>query len=117
MPLFGKIARALDQATGSAAPRKLLNQYIRDYGEITDLTIDAPRKRITARLLLHGEREPLDVTVEEYDLIRTGESASFVVRAADSDRAWLNAVLNRFIVGRAWEVPAKAVALVEGLLG
>ena len=117
MPLLGRIAKALDQATGSAGPRKLLNQYISDYGEITDLAIDAANRRITARLLLHGEREPLEVRVEAYELVRTNASLSFVIRSAGSDRAWLDAVLNRFIVGHAWEIPDKAAPLVEGLLG
>lgn len=117
MSLLGKMVRTVDQATGSVGPRRAINQYIRDYGEITELAIDTDRKRISAQLLLHGERVPLQVCVEAYEVVKTGSSVSLLVKAASSDRAWLDAVLNRFLVGRPWEIPAKAAALVDGFLG
>lgn len=114
---MGRFAMSLDQKTGHVGTKLILNNVISEYGKVVDLNIDTKSKCIDATLLLHGENEPMSARIDEYEVTKTNSSAAFLVKAASSERAWLDAVLKNCIVGRSWNVPAKAIPHLDDFLG
>ena len=117
MALLDKLAKAANQYTGSAVPKMIINRFIEDYGKVVDLDIDNKSKTITAAILLNGESDSMRVTIAEYEVIRADSSSSVVVQNASSDRAWVDALLKNYVIGKSWEIPKMAAAGLDAVLG
>jgi hypothetical protein len=90
-----------------------IHTKLRGVGEMTELSIDAKKKRVRVRLELVGEKEPIDVEIIRYSLNVKGESTHITIEEATSSRHWLTVALRQFIVGQDLVVPAKAAALLQ----
>jgi len=100
-----KAGKILDRLTGSASTKYLINQFIKEYGHLTELRINRSAKSITATLLLSGESRPIDIYIEKYAVIKNGSSTRFIIRKAESQKPWLDAILNKLVIGRSWLIP------------
>ena len=117
MSIRSKVAKLLDHLTDSATTTAVINQYIGEYGKVIDLTIDNTNKKATVSVLLKGESSPIAVRVDEYEILRNDSSTSVRIKHASCDRPWLDAVLQRFVVGKSWDVPADKLDLLDDFLG
>jgi hypothetical protein len=95
----------------------LVNPRIRNYGEIQELNIDKKNKAIFLKLQLKGEPAPVELRIENYDILNSDDATKFVVRKASSDREWLDALLRDFVVGRENPVPAEYASYLRDFLG
>ncbi len=117
MSLLGKVAKSLDKATGSASTRMAVNALISKYGKLTDLLIDTQTGKLSASVKLKGEATPISVTIDKYELIRDRSKMRLLIRAAASDKEWLDLLLQDYVVGRSLKVPDDKIKLVEEMLG
>jgi hypothetical protein len=107
--------RRSKDATLGFTTRLTIHTKLRGVGEMTELSIDAKKKRVRVRLELVGEKEPIDVEIIRYSLNVKGESTHITVEEAISSRHWLTVALRQLIVGQDLVVPAKATALLQSL--
>ena len=112
-----KMIKTADKLTGSASTKFLINQMIGEYGKMININIDHKTKSITASVLLKGESKPIEVKINKYKIIKEGSTARIIVEDANSDRAWINALLQNFVVGKSIKVPADKIMLLDDFLG
>jgi len=117
MTAGGKAGKLIDRLTGSASTKYVINQFIKDYGKLTALRIDSRKKSISATILLNGENSSIDLKIREYVVIRENASVSLLIRDAATNRPWLNAVLEKHIIGRPWIIPGDKALLLADFLG
>ena len=112
-----KTGKFLDRLTGSASTKYLINQSIKEIGQLLELKIDNRGKTVTASILLNGENLPLNLRIDEYEIIRDNSSAGILIRDASSDKPWLNSILKKFIIDKALKVPVDRIDFLDDLLG
>ena len=117
MRLIDKIKKTAAQISGAAGVKVIANQFLAEYGEISDLKINKDNHSVTVSVLLNGDDTPITINIDEYEIVKTDQSVSIVVKAADSDKAWLNTAIKNFLIGKPYAVPANAVPFLDGIIG
>lgn len=113
--LGGFLGRAKDGAV-SAAGRQLLAAALTKYGAMLNFSVDSTNKTVSAEILLKGEREPVKITLRDYELLPgeiSGGAPRLRVGGATASREWVEVLLNELLVGRAVELPPKAAPLLK----
>lgn len=101
------ILRSIKDRSSSSALRLAANHYLERYGHMKKILIDSERKTITLELDLKGEREPILVVVEEYDLLTEDGSAFLVPLRVTTSREWMTVLAQNLVVGRRLPLPDK----------
>jgi hypothetical protein len=98
------INAAIDRRVSQAACL-LLNKKIARYGRIEKLKIDSKRKTMDIAAVLLGEKEPIGLSVERYEIRREGQTSSLCILACRCELPWLQNLLDDFVRGRPFELP------------
>lgn len=100
---------AKDMMTSKAA-KSWVNDFIKAYGRVEELTIDSKRRRIDMRCHLAGEVSPIGITIEKYQLEQAGGKTFIEVTNSSATRPWMQAAMREHLHGRKIEVPGWAAA-------
>lgn len=100
---------AKDLMTSKAA-KSYVNDLIKTYGRVDELSIDSKRHRIDMRCQLTGEVSPIGVTIEKYHLEQRGGKTFIEVLDSSATRPWMQAAMRAHLHGRKIEVPGWAAA-------
>lgn len=101
-----------DAATGyrdralSAALKKILEQRVKRYGRLSRIILDSSQRSIQAEVLLHGETEPVTLSIGRYDIITEGEHRFLVMHDIHASREWIERLAQDFLEGRAVRMPS-----------
>jgi hypothetical protein len=95
------------------AARKLINQRIGRYGEMTELRIDRDGKTIEATLTLVGEKEPITVRVGQYEFTEAG---SVRLSQVSVSREWMHRLAQDLVADKEWPVPEAAAKWLRVVL-
>ena len=97
--------------------RSVLNKKLAGIAEVQEFEIDSQGNTARLKLTLSGEHTPLTIYIDDYEFHRNGEQASVKLGWLRADREWLQNVLERFVVGKSFEIPADKVELADAFLG
>ena len=111
-----KVLNSGDSLTGSHFKLRKINKRIEEFGKMIKLEIDNKNKRAFTSIVLKGEDAPIELRVNNYEFQRHGDSAEVTIHQVSSDKPWVEAVLNNFVVGKPWPVPTKYVDVLETVL-
>ena len=100
---------AKDMMTSKAA-KSYVNDLIKSYGKVDELSIDSKRHRIDMRCQLSGEVSPIGVTIEKYQLEQRNGKTYLEVLDSSATRPWMQAAMRAHLHGRKIEVPSWAAA-------
>ena len=89
------------KALKMAGIKQFINKYIDGIGQIRDMDIDRTNKRIELIIELEGETILVKVVADGYQLDREG----LTFHNFKCDKAWIENVLNKYLVGRTIDVP------------
>jgi len=120
MSWMEKLKDAASQAKDAGAAlgiRHWLERELAEFGQVEAFSLDSRAKTAELRLRLRGENESLTVTVEDYSLQSGSHGDYVVVRRARASRAWVEAVLGKFILDKPLQIPEKYSAVARGILG
>lgn len=110
--MLQKFAKGLKDGALGLALRAFLNERLQDFGEVLDCEVDTGRGRISVRAQLKGEREPLTVTVERYELVREGDVVFATLQSFSSSRHWLTLLLPKLFMGKRYKLPGGVARLL-----
>ncbi len=82
-----------------------------------ELKLDSKAKTAKVKVLLKGESEPIEITVDKYKTGKKNGTSYLHVIEASSDRLWIDAALRNFVIGKDFNVPDKAADYMEDFLG
>jgi len=80
------------------------NIVLKGIAELTDYRIDLDARKAYVQTTLYGETEAIEVWLHGFAIVTNGESKTFIIEQARSNRPWLNNLLSHF-VGKAWKIP------------
>jgi hypothetical protein len=80
------------------------NIMLKGIATLGDFILNLESRKAYVQATLYGEAEPIEVLLEDFAVIRDGESYQLIVQQARSNRLWLNNLLAR-VAGRAWKIP------------
>jgi len=90
----------------------LANKKLKGIAKLTNLKINTNEGMAYVQILLTGEDEPIELWLEELELIANEEPYKLVVKQVRSSKVWLEAFLTKAILGREWEVPESQSELI-----
>ena len=92
--------------------RKAVNRLLAGIATIDRLVIDKPNRCLSATIRLEGEAVAIRVAVTGYE-VRAGERGHHIrFDQCGADRAWLEAIANRFLAKRWLPLPKAAVIVL-----
>ena len=100
---------AKDMMTSKAA-KSYLNDFIKRYGRVDELTIDSKRHRIDVKCTLAGEVSPIGVSIEKYRIEQDNGRTFIEVLDSSATRPWMQAAMRDHLHGRKIELPSWAAA-------
>jgi hypothetical protein len=101
---------SLKDTISAKAALPYLNDRIARYGRLKDLKIDSRNITIEAACLLHGEAGPISIRIGQYTIEKRGEKRFIRVSDCSCTRPWLQSLLEDFVQGQSFELPAWAAA-------
>ena len=90
-----------------------INYKVKAYGEMIGLKLDSESKTIALELMLEGEKEPLHVKVNRYELREEGGRYYLTAEDIVTSRAWINTVAAQYLHGQKFEIPAEYAKLLK----
>ena len=81
------------------------NFVLKGIAELTAFNFDLDSRKLFVQTRLYGEKDTIDVTVDNFAVYLEGENYRFIIYNATSDRPWLNNIFAK-ITGKAWKIPA-----------
>src|SRR5687768_1826635 len=96
---------AKDMLTSKAA-KTYVNDLIKTYGRVDELSVDSKRRRIDMRCQLTGEISPIGVTIEKYQLEQRDGKTYLEVLDSSATRPWMQAAMRVHLHGRKFPVPS-----------
>ncbi len=103
------LSAAKDLMTSKAA-KAFVNEKIKNYGKVGDLTIDSKRRRIDVVCQLNGEVSPIGVTIVKYAIEQQAGKTFIEVLDSSATRPWMQAAMRDHLHGRKIELPSWAAA-------
>jgi hypothetical protein len=110
------LALAARDAGTSFVVERAVASRLQPYGRMLNLSIDSKTKKIRLEILLKGESEPVQITVNEYQITSAGGADFFVIKEASASREWINALLQDFAIDRKVPLPEKYGNVVKSVL-
>jgi len=82
----------------------IANIILKDIAELKGFNFDLETRKSYMQIQLVGESETIEVWFEDFAIISTDGSYTFIVKQARSNRIWLNNILSR-IERKEWKIP------------
>jgi hypothetical protein len=94
----------------------VINLKIKEYGKMLKLNLNSKEKSIDCEIMLKGEKEPLQVYVNNY--IISEEDGKFHLYAEDIkiSREWINIVVENYLKNQKIELPEKIAKTLQILV-
>jgi hypothetical protein len=94
--------------TGSLAElglKEYLNRRYSSVGKVLSLKIDKTARKVCIELELNGESQPVQVTIERYELIETNDGLFLEIKELSSSRAWLTSLAPLLLKDKKFPLP------------
>jgi len=103
---MGAMFSAAKDLMTSKAAKTYVNDLIKAFGKVDDLTIDSKRRRIDMKANLTGEVSLIGVTIEKYQVEQRGGKTYLTVLDSSATRPWMQSAMRQYVHGREFEVPS-----------
>jgi len=113
---MGFFADAKDRMIESVALPMLNNTWLKPFGHATSLRLDSAKRSAEIVLELKGEQTPLNIHVQEYEVLREPAGTFIVVKAVSTSREWMTAMAREYVVGRRLAIPPEAAGMMSRFL-
>lgn len=113
---FDNLLRGPKDAAIALGIKSVFNAKYSGIGRMSDVSIDTAAREIRVRLELAGESTPVDVHVTNYRVEQQDERATVTIGDATASREWMTELLRQLVIGRTFDIPERAAAIVKLLL-
>jgi hypothetical protein len=113
---MGFFSDSKDRMVEAAAVPMLNKAWLKPLGQATSLKLDSTSKSAEITLELKGEQTPVQIHVQEYEVLREPGGTFIVVKAVTTSREWMTAMAREYLVGRKLAVPPEAAGMMSRFL-
>jgi hypothetical protein len=110
--MLGSLARSVKDGALALSLKAYVNDKFRDYGEVIDCSVDTGASRLTAQLMMRGERDPVTATIEKYEIEKDGDERFIKLVQFSTSRIWLTTLLNSLFAGKRYKLPGSVSKLL-----
>ena len=110
---IGDTLKAGKDVALSQGAKMAINNQIKEYGKMLKLNLDSNNKSIEMEVMLEGEKEPLTVNVQKYEITQEGEKHFLKIQGVKTSRAWINTVASSYLEGKTFEIPAEYAKMLK----
>jgi hypothetical protein len=103
---FARWLHEQKDASVSFILQKAVKTRLEKFGRVLELRIDSRQNILFLELLLKGENEPVSVSLEDYKITQEGDQTWITINKGKSSREWINAVIEEFVLHKAFLIPA-----------
>ena len=105
--------KKMKDAALSKGLKAAINYKVKEYGEMLKLNLDSGKKQIVLEVMLDGEKEPLEVRVNRYELAEEGGKYYLSLQDVVTSRAWINTVVVQYLEGKRFEIPQEYAKVLK----
>ena len=99
--------------TLSIAVKTAINYKLKELGEMLKFNLDSNTKTIELEILLDGEKEPLEVKINHYEISEENGKFFLVAKDISTSRKWINVVASQYLSGQQFEIPAEFASMLK----
>lgn len=103
--MFGSLAKGMKDSALAIAMKSYMNDKLSEYGEVLECQVDTSAARVSVRVLLRGEGEPVTAAIERYELDKVGEDRYIVLKDFSCSREWVARLMSNFLAGKRYKLP------------
>jgi hypothetical protein len=89
------------------------NRKLKDVGELRELHINREEKSCSGLLLLVGERDPIDITIGQYELVKNGDKVTLQLRDVTCSKEWMDKLAGRLVPQMNIDLPPAVASLLK----
>jgi len=108
--------KKMKDAALSKGAKIAINNQIKEYGQMLKLNLDSEKKSIEMEVMLEGEKEPLTVNVQKYEMTQQGDKHFLKIQGVKTSRAWINTVASSYLEGKTFEIPAEYAKMLKVII-
>ncbi len=108
--------RGSKDAAVAVAVETFFNAKFNRIGRISDVSVDTGKREVRARLELAGESTPVDIHVTNYSVEEQADRVTVTIGDASASREWMTELLRQLVIGRRFDIPERAAAIVKLLM-
>jgi hypothetical protein len=112
MGIFSSLKDNLSSFSGEQVVRK----YIEPYGELLDFKINSSEKTMLIKALLKGEKEPVEIKVNRYEVNEQDGRMFVKVHDVRTSREWLTKFAQDYLLSQRFEIPGQYINIVKKFL-
>ena len=99
----------------------LLNQQLKQYGEIKSFIIDSKNKMIKMECMMKDEKASIDIIIDKYEIIHMKDKHYFKFNNISVSREWINNLIQNiaipnFAENKMIEIPSKYASIIDKLI-
>lgn len=81
------------------------NIVLKGIAEFSQIAFDLDKRTAFVKVTLYGEEEPIEVSVDGFEVSGDEDNYQFILHNAQSNKPWMTNIFAR-ITGKAWDIPA-----------
>ena len=81
------------------------NVVLKGIAKFSKISFDLNKRTAFVNVTLYGEDEPIEVTIEGFEILEEKGNYKFILHNAQSNKPWMTNIFAR-IIGKEWVVPA-----------
>ena len=100
----------------SKGAKTFIDSQIKEYGKVLKFNLDSKTKSIELEVMLEGEKEPLHVKINRYEMSEEGGKNYIVISDIVTSRAWINTVATQYLQGKKFEIPSEYASMLKMMI-
>ena len=103
----------LKDRTISAGLFTAFDYKIKEFGKMLKFNLDSKNKTIELEVMLDGEKEPLNIHIDNYEIQEIDGIYYIAVKNITTSRRWINVVASQYLNGQKIEVPQEYAKMLK----
>jgi len=104
-----------DKALSKGA-KMALNKYLAKYGDILNLSLNSKFKIMSLEIHLDGDQEPIDVLIENYELIEVDSKHYLKISGIKTSKKWIDTLSYEYLESKEFYIPAEYATMLKTII-
>ena len=93
-----------------------LNKYVSKYGHIGNLSLNTKFKTMQLKILLDGDVKPIDVHIENYELIDNDSKHFLKISGIKTSKQWLDRLADEYLESKEFHISSEYATILKAII-
>lgn len=99
--------------TISKAIQVVIDSQIKKFGKMLKFNLDSKNKKIELEVMLDGEKEPLNVKINNYEIKEAEGKYHLIAKDITTSKKWINVIISEYLNEKKLEIPSKYLKILK----